>query len=151
MQWDKIWMINHSSNLILPVFMVIISGMDSSSQIKDTLSIAIIKKIKMVMNMLNTAKKETRRIFSMIFSIKKIKGMNQWNSNKKIIRNIVSTILTNKNKKNMKRHGNNICINSKKNSKDIIMNKEECTNKCMAKIIHSPQTLIIHNMWHVVL
>lgn len=151
MQWDHIRMINLSSNLRLLVFMEIINGMDSSNRTKGTLSIAIIIKTKMVMNMLNIAIKEMKRIFSMIFSIKKTKGMNQWNSNKKIIRNIASTIQINKkiNKENMKMHGNNICDNSMMNNKDIMKNKKECTNNIMAKIIHSPQTLIIHNLWHV--
>jgi hypothetical protein len=57
--------------------MGVISGMGSSSKIRNKHSTVIIIKIKTAMNMLNIAKKEMRRIFSMIFSIKKTKDMNK--------------------------------------------------------------------------
>ena len=97
MQWDQIRVVNLNSKLEIPVSMGIISGMGSSSKIKNNHNTVIIIKTKTAMNMLNIAKKEMRRIFSMIFLIKKTKDMNQWNSSKRIIRNIASTIQTSKN------------------------------------------------------
>ena len=97
MQWDQIRVVNLNSKLENPVSMGIISGMGSSSKIKNNHNTVIIIKTKTAMNMLNIAKKEMKRIFLMIFSIKKTKDMNQWNSSKRTIRNIASTIQTSKN------------------------------------------------------
>jgi hypothetical protein len=96
------------------------------------------------MSMLNIAIREMRRISLMIFSIKKTKGMNQWNSSKKIIKSTASTIQTSKkvNKKKIKMPGNNTCANNKKSKQNTTKNRKECMSKWVAKITHSPQTLI---------
>ena len=75
--------------------MEIVNKMEVSSRIKGTLSTAIIIKIKTEMNMLNITIKEMRKIFSMIFSIRKIKIMNNKNKVKKIIKNMANIILIN--------------------------------------------------------
>ena len=148
MLWDQILVVNLISKQEIQVSMEIINGTDSSNRIKDILNIAIIIKTKMGMSMLNIAIREMRRISLMIFSIKKTKGMNPWNSSKKIIKSTASTIQTSKkvNKKEIKMPGNNTCANSKKSSKNITKNKNECMIKWMARITHLHLTMIIRSM-----
>ena len=149
MLWDQILQLILINKPEIHHFMETINGI--RNRIKSIHNIAITTGIKMEMNTSNTVIKVMKKAFLMIFSTKKTIGMNKWSNSRKIIKNIISIIQTSKktNKKNMKMHGNNICINSKKNSENIMKNRKGCMNKWMIKITHSLKNTIIHNMLHV--